>query len=136
MRAWLLVMLAAAVFFAEADTAIAAGPGLHSQPPVVVATIPRAGDDQVDPNLREIRITFSKPMQMSSWSLVMADKASFPKIAGQVAFQSDGRIFVAPVKLEPGKVYVVWVNSSRHTNFRDQQGRPAVPYLLSFGTRP
>ncbi len=136
MKAWLLLALAGLMLFAGAERAVAAEAGVRSQPPVVIATTPRAGDAKVDPKLREIRITFSKSMQTNGWSLVMADKASFPKITGQVSFLSDGRMFVAPVTLEPGKDYVVWINSGRHQNFRDQEGQPAVPYLLSFRTRP
>jgi len=132
----LFLALAGCLLFTGVDGALAEEPSVNSQPPVVVATTPRAGDAAVDPKLQEIKITFSKPMRINGWSLVMADKASFPKITGQVGFQKDGRTFVAPVKLEPGKDYVVWINSNRHQNFRGHAERPALPYLLSFRTRP
>lgn len=136
MRVRLFLALAGCLLFTGVDGALAGEPSVSSQPPVVVATIPRAGDDSVDPKLAKIQITFSKPMRLSGWSLVMQDKSSFPKITGQVGFQDDRLTFVAPVKLEPGKDYVVWINSNRHQNFRGQAGLPAVPYLLSFQTRP
>jgi hypothetical protein len=39
------------------------------------------------------------------------------------------------VNLEPGKTYGFWLNSENHHNFKDQQGRSAVPYLLVFSTK-
>jgi RNA polymerase sigma-70 factor (ECF subfamily) len=42
---------------------------------------------------------------------------------------------VLPVKLEPGKTYAVWVNSEKFGNFKDADGRSAVPYLLVFKTK-
>jgi hypothetical protein len=135
MRAWLLLTLAGCTLLTASGAALAGEAKLSGQPPVVVATIPQAGDAAVDPKLDSIKITFSKPMRLSGWSLVMQDKASFPKIIGQVGFQKDGRTFIAPVELEPGTSYVVWINSNRHQNFRGQEGRSAVPYLLSFQTR-
>jgi hypothetical protein len=37
-------------------------------PAVVVKTVPEAGDVKVDPNVTEIRVTFSKTMHDGSWS--------------------------------------------------------------------
>jgi RNA polymerase sigma-70 factor (ECF subfamily) len=42
---------------------------------------------------------------------------------------------VLPVKLEPGKTYAIWVNSGEFGNFKDTDGRSAVPYLLVFKTK-
>jgi RNA polymerase sigma-70 factor (ECF subfamily) len=42
---------------------------------------------------------------------------------------------VLPVRLEPGKVYAIWLNSGKFTNFKDADGQSAVPYLLVFKTR-
>jgi RNA polymerase sigma-70 factor (ECF subfamily) len=41
-----------------------------------------------------------------------------------------------PVKLEPGKTYVIWLNSQKFGNFKDTDGKSAVPYLLVFETKP
>jgi hypothetical protein len=40
-----------------------------------------------------------------------------------------------PVKLEPGKTYVMGINSERFHGFQDAQGHPALPYLVVFRTR-
>jgi hypothetical protein len=136
MRRWLVISLTCLLILCSVGMALSAEADSSEQPPVVVSTIPKAGDSMVDPSQKEIRITFSKPMGVNGWSLVMQDKKSFPKIAGKVGFKKDMLTFVAPMKLEPGKKYIVWINSERYQNFRDQEGRPAVPYLLSFHTKP
>ena len=71
-------------------------------PPVVVRTIPAAGDAGVDPRLREVRVTFSREMQTKEmWSFVTANPAAFPKIAGPIRYLDDKRTCVMPVSLAP-----------------------------------
>ena len=109
---------------------------IEALPPVVVKTVPAAGDGAVDPATREIRVTFSKDMlTRKMWSLVTVSQETFPKINGQMKYLPDKRTFVAPVKLEPGRTYALWVNQGRFTGFRDADNHPAVPYLLAFQTR-
>jgi RNA polymerase sigma-70 factor (ECF subfamily) len=108
---------------------------LENVPPVVVKTVPEAGAADVDPALAEIKVTYSKAMQAGSWSWSMASKASFPTMNGQPKYLEDAKTCVLPVKLEPGKTYAIWLNSEKFKNFKDADGRPAVPYLLVFKTR-
>ena len=108
---------------------------VSNMPPVVVKTVPTAGDTRVDPATSEIRVTFSKDMTDGCWSFVQMDGGTFPKIAGDIKFLADKRTCVCPVKLEPGTAYVVWINSDRYKNFKDKGLRTAVPYLLVFETR-
>ena len=109
---------------------------IEALPPVVVKTVPAAGDGTVDPATKEIRVTFSKDMlTQKMWSLVTVSQETFPKIDGQIKYLPDKRTFVAPVKLEPGRTYALWVNQGRFTGFRDADNHPAAPYLLVFQTR-
>ena len=109
---------------------------IKALPPVVVKTVPAAGDGAVDPATKEIQVTFSKEMlTQKMWSLVTVSQETFPKIDGQIKYLPDKRTFVAPVKLEPGRTYALWVNQGRFTGFRDTANHPAVPYLLVFQTR-
>jgi RNA polymerase sigma-70 factor (ECF subfamily) len=108
---------------------------LETVPPVVVKTVPEAGASDVDPKLAEIRVTFSKDMQNGSWSWVTLSKESFPKTDGKAKYLADKRTCVLPVKLEPGKTYAIQLNSEKFTNFKDADGRAAVPYLLVFKTK-
>jgi RNA polymerase sigma-70 factor (ECF subfamily) len=90
----------------------------------------------VDPSLSEIKVTFSKDMMTNKmWSWCMASKDSFPKIIGESHYLKDKRTCVLPVKLEPGKTYAIWINTSKWMNFRDTYKNPAVPYLLVFKTK-
>ena len=108
---------------------------LESVPPVVVKAVPEAGSADVDPKLTEIKVTFSKDMQNESWSWSTLTKESFPTIDGKPKYLADKRTCVLPVKLEPGKTYAIWVNSSKFANFKDTDGQSAVPYLLTFKTK-
>ena len=131
--------------FALAICAMALLPSLaHAQqdeytvaklPPVVVKTVPQAGDVKVDPNVTEIRVTFSKRMQNGSWSWSTVSENTNPEITGKPRYLADGKTCVLPVKLEPNHTYGFWLNSEKFGNFKDRQSRSAVPYLLVFQTR-
>jgi hypothetical protein len=108
---------------------------LEAVPPVVVKTVPEAGAAEVDAKLTEIKVTFSKDMRDGSWSWSPLSKESFPKLDGKPKFLADKRTCVLLVKLEPGKTYAMWVNSEKFGNFKDADGRSAVPYLLVFRTK-
>jgi RNA polymerase sigma-70 factor (ECF subfamily) len=121
-----------------AAAANAADPKLKAAPPVVVKTVPQAGADDVDPALTEVKVTFSKPMADGSWSWSTAPEeyGEFPKVeGGKPAYDKGLRTCTLPVKLQPGTTYAIWVNSDRFRNFQDADGRPAVPYLLTFRTK-
>ena len=107
---------------------------VDTYPPVVVKTEPAAGTKDVDPSLREVKVTFSKTMKDGNWSFVQESKETFPKIDGEIRFLKDHRTCVLPVRLKPGTTYVIWINSDRYFNFKETGNRPAVPYLLVFET--
>lgn len=110
-------------------------PSVQTLPPVVVKTVPQSGDMEVDPSVCEIRVTFSKKMKDRSWSWSQMSDETFPAPTGEPPrYEADGRTCVLPVKLEPGQTYVLWLNSAKFGNFKDAQGRSAVPYLLVFET--
>jgi RNA polymerase sigma-70 factor (ECF subfamily) len=108
---------------------------LDSVPPVVVKTVPEAGSSDVDPAMKEIRVTFSRSMRDGSWSWSTASKDTFPQTTGKPSYLPDHRTGVLPVKLESRKTYAIWLNSQRFHNFKGANGQPAVPYLLVFKTR-
>jgi RNA polymerase sigma-70 factor (ECF subfamily) len=108
---------------------------LETAPPVVVKTVPEAGSANVDASTTEIRVTFGKAMQDRSWSWSSASQDSFPETTGEPKYDADKRTCILPVKLQAGKTYAIWVNSQRHRNFKDADGKPAVPYLLVFKTK-
>ena len=90
---------------------------------------------QSDPTLTEISVTFNKPMRDGNWSWVYENKNSFPRIVGQPHFTNSGKTNIVPVKLEPDKEYVIWINSARFKNFKDRNGTSAIPFRFTFTTR-
>jgi hypothetical protein len=109
---------------------------LKTMPPSVVKTVPQAGDTAVDPALKEIAVTFSKDMKTNRmWAVCQISKETYPETAGQIHYLPDQRTCVVPVKLEPGKTYVLWFNRGQFNSFRDTENNPSVPYLLVFKTR-
>jgi hypothetical protein len=118
------------------------GPGLAPQPdedylslysPVVVRTVPQAGDQAVDPALDEIRVTFSADMMDQSWSWVQVSPSTYPESHG--VEYVDARTNVLSVTLEPEHTYVVWLNyDPDYMSFMDTHGNRAVPYQLAFRT--
>ena len=110
---------------------------VKTMPPVVVRTTPQSGDTKVDASkVKEICVTFSKDMTDKSWSWTQISEETFPKITGELHYQPNMRTCVAPVQLEPDRTYVIWLNSAKFGNFKDEDGHPAVPYLLVFETKP
>lgn len=108
---------------------------IDSAPPVVVKTVPEAGAGEVDPSTTEIKVTFSKEMQDGTWSWSTASQESSPETTGKPKYDDDRRTCILPVKLQAGKTYAIWLNSQKFRNFKDANGRPAVPYLLVFKTK-
>jgi hypothetical protein len=110
---------------------------LNGAAPTVVQTTPANGAVNVDPAaLTEIRVTYSRPMLDGSWSWVQMSEETYPETTGRAHYLADRKTCVLPVKLKPGKSYIISLNSENYTNFADANGRPAVPYLLQFSTRP
>jgi RNA polymerase sigma-70 factor (ECF subfamily) len=59
---------------------------------------------------------------------------TYPKTTGKPRWMADDRTCVLPVKLDPGKTYVLGINSQQFTAFRDAHGRSSLPYLIVFET--
>lgn len=108
---------------------------VHAAPPVVVKTFPQAGAIDVDPNIKEIKVTFSKQMFPGCWSWCTASNDSYPKTTGKAKYLNNKRTCVLPVALEPNKTYAMWLNTAKYTGFRDTGKRSAIPYLLVFKTK-
>ena len=109
---------------------------VSSLPASVVRTTPASGDRAVDAGTtKQITVTFSKAMTDKSWSWSQISDESFPEISGAPRYLDDKMTCVIDVKLEPGRTYAVWINSSNFKNFKDAGGKPSVPYLLVFETK-
>ena len=128
--------------------ASAAAPSMQ-QAPRVVRTTPTAFANDVDPSLDKITVMFDRPMMDKSWSFTAGDEAfsektgsQFPERpstgsgqAGEISFDAARTTCTMPVKLQPGKVYWVGVNSPQHQQFKSADGTPARPHQILFATR-
>jgi RNA polymerase sigma-70 factor (ECF subfamily) len=132
MKSFFLVL--ALVTFVAGSVSRADEVSVQTAQPVVVRTVPQAGSSDVDPKTAEIKVTFSKDMEDGSWSWSQLSEETFPKMIGKPSYLKDKRTCVVKVKLEPGKTYAIWLNSEKFENFKDADGRSAVPYLLVFQT--
>ncbi len=108
--------------------------------PVVVKTVPPAGATDVDPNLKEVTVTFSKEMIDGNWSVCKTTpEENFPEPAengAKMHYLPDKRTCVMPVKLQPGRTYVLWFNRGQYMAFKDTSGKSSWPYELVFETKP
>jgi hypothetical protein len=107
-------------------------PAPNTAPPVVVETFPASGTSGVDPAITELRATFSKPVYGAAWC--RDNNYTVPETTGPPRYVNQ-RTCVLPVRLQPGKVYAIWLNTESHPTFRDHNENPALPYLLIFETR-
>lgn len=133
---WFMAILVAVVLLTAGTPSMAEGPkSVATAQPSVVKTVPQCGEMRVDPATTEIRVTFSKDMKDKNWSWCTADEGEFPEMIGQPRYLADKRTCVLTVKLKPKTTYAMWLNTQRYLNFKDTDGRPAVPYLLVFETK-
>lgn len=110
---------------------------LKNTAPVVVKTIPESGAIDVDPNLSELSVTFSKKMFPYGFAWCSAG-GNLPETPDKdySHFLSDQKTCVLTVRLEPGMRYHIWINlPPEFLAFRDLDNTPAVPYLFTFETK-
>ena len=87
-----------------------------------------------DPGLAFRSTTLPGALTLLAARMGVKGEATAPDI-GESTWDAEVRTNSAPVKLEPGKTYVVWINSPQYSYFKDPQGRAATPVRWSFTTR-
>ncbi len=101
--------------------------------PQIVSMSPPNGAKDVDPGLRELRVTFNVPMGGGiSWT---GDGPHYLKTVGRPHWTEDRRTCVLPVELKPGWEYRVGLNSASFNNFQSEAGIPLEPVEYTFTTR-
>lgn len=101
--------------------------------PQVKRLIPAQDARSVSPQIGVLEIHFDRPMTPET--MVLGD---VPELVGAPTWERGGTILRFPVKLEPGRSYVMHLNSddSGDQGFRSQQGESLVPRTWHFQVAP
>jgi hypothetical protein len=106
---------------------------IKSKSPKIIAMVPPAGSQNVDPELKAIVITFDRPMKDKQWA-VMRLGGEFPKIDGQIAYDKTLTVLKIPVKLDPDTTYEFGLNADGYFGFVSRDGDPLYPMEIRFKT--
>jgi hypothetical protein len=112
-----------------------AGSGTDTIAPRVIATFPPNGARDVDPSITELSVTFNEEMHDGGWSWAYKDPLKVPEMPAEPYYTEGNTKNILPVKLEPEKEYVLWINTTQFNYFRDKSGNSAIPYEFRFTTR-
>jgi len=127
------LLIAVAVWWFPVSVCLAqAAPNL---PPHVIDSNPKPFATNVDPNLKEIAVTFDRPMAATAGFTGLRFLGLYP--AGRDAqphWDATGTVCTLPVNLEPDVTYALALNTSRNRGFTDQAGVPAVGTAWIFAT--
>lgn len=105
-----------------------------SKKPSVVRLEPFAnGDNSVDPNLKEVKIVFSSPMNKNGYSINNGKRGKdFYPITGVVGFSDDGTSFTLKMELKPDHDYEFIITDR---SFRSAAGYPLKQCEIKFKTK-
>jgi bla regulator protein BlaR1 len=102
--------------------------------PQITRMIPPNNAPNVDPNLKELRVTFDRPMA-GGFSWCGSGEHFPPTPPGQKAYWTEDKMTcVRPVRLKPGWSYTQGINCPSANNFRSAEGRPAEVTWYRFET--
>ncbi len=102
--------------------------------PRVLSMTPAHMATDVDPGLKEITVTFDRPMKTDRFSWT-GDKGEFPNTQGESSYDETGMTCTLRVNLSPGRSYWVGINSDSHKNFQAADGTPASRHVILFSTK-
>ncbi|MGC9317898.1 MAG: Ig-like domain-containing protein [Armatimonadota bacterium] len=105
--------------------------------PRVVSCDPAPGATDVDFRLREITVTFDRPVAPDDYSWVIFRGCGlYPgaRDGGAPQVSEDRLTATLPIRLSPGSVYAIGLNDSFYPGYKDLYGRPVLPLGICFRT--
>ena len=109
------------------------GSGTHA--PLIVSTVPKVGETEVDPVLDKITVTFNQDMAGGyAFTTLSGGGKYFPQKTGN-PYWVDKRTCILPVKLENGRLYRVGINDDKFKGFKSLTGIPVLPKSIYFTTK-
>ncbi len=104
------------------------------QPPMVSKVDPPNFAKDLPAGERVLTVKFDRPLNKETWSWVKESPETSPEVIGRPSFDADGSGASLKVKLEPGRMYVVWLNNATMKGFADLEGVPLLPFRWTFST--
>lgn len=105
--------------------------------PHVLKIEPANGARDVDPDTRQIVVTFDRPMGRGR-SVARSNQGTwddYPKIVGTIALDETRTVVTIPVSLVPGKTYKLQLNNRDACGFASVEGFCLEDYAYTFTTR-
>lgn len=104
--------------------------------PQIVSLSPSNGAKDVDPALRELRVTFNVPMSGGmSWCGSGPHFPTAPQ-GKKASWTEDRKTCILPVELKPNWEYRLGLNAPSFNNFQSASGVPLEPVEYTFTTAP
>lgn len=108
--------------------------GLAANTPRLLSITPATGTNDVDPALDTMTLVFDRPMRAGGWSFVAA-KEDLPEFIGKPSFDTERKVLMVKIRLEPGRSYRFQLNSERSLGFAAADGTPLAPVRVQFNVR-
>jgi beta-lactamase regulating signal transducer with metallopeptidase domain len=125
--------MAAVKSAAQNTSSVAKEPAAEAMPAWIVETSPAIGATDVDPELKEITVTFDRDMGGGmSWT---GQDYLPPNDPTRKTHWRDKRTCVLPVQLKKGEFYRVGINSTNFLNFKSADGQPCPCTAICFATQ-
>lgn len=105
-----------------------------AEKPAVIDSFPLTYSTDVDPDIKEISVTFDQDMHRYGWSWCQINQQTFPETTGKSKY-IDARTCVLPVKVAPGRSYLILINLSSYEGFQNVEQIPAREYAIVFATK-
>jgi len=102
--------------------------------PRVVSMIPANGAEDVNPNLKEMKIVFDRPMRDRNWSIVQATP-NFPHLTGIPRYDKERKVLTVGIRLEPSREYELWLNRGEFSSFMSEEGVRLDSVAVTFKTQ-
>jgi len=106
-------------------------------PAYVIKAEPENGAKEADFRLKQITVTFSRPVAPGDFSWVIyRGSGEYPgaREGGAPQLSADRLTATLEVRLSPDTVYAIGLNDPSYFGYKDTKGRPVLPYGLCFKT--
>jgi hypothetical protein len=98
--------------------------------PQITRLVPAQGEMSVDAALSALEIEFDRPMQPG-----ISIFGEVPEVTGKPTWNAEFTVLRIPVRMSPGRTYVMQLNTDADGDFVSKDGEALVPREWKFGVR-